>query len=100
MLSTRLVRTRRSVVGISFGASRKLPKRPVPPTRNVPPATVPSFRNSRRRIIVPLHLTRECPLGLRRQQHCTPQDLAESYLCAAGFETGWLFEISRRTVSR
>src|SRR5258708_22235971 len=51
MLSTRLVMTSRSIVGISLGAARRLRKRPVPPSKIVPPVTAPSFRNSRRCMI-------------------------------------------------
>src|SRR5260370_12513889 len=56
MLSTRLVMTSRSIVGISLGAARRLRKRPVPPNKIVPPAIAPSFRNSRRCMIGLLHL--------------------------------------------
>src|ERR1700730_11114862 len=56
MLSTRLVMTKRSTVGISFGAAKRLRKRPVPPNKIVPPATAPSFRNSRRCMIGLLRL--------------------------------------------
>src|SRR5260221_4647522 len=51
MLSTRLVMTSWSTVGISLGAARRLRKRPVPPSKIVPPVTAPSFRNSRRCMI-------------------------------------------------
>src|SRR5579864_2331074 len=54
MLSTRLVMTSRSTVGISLGAAKTLRKRPVPPSKTVPPAIAPSFRNSRRYMIGPL----------------------------------------------
>src|SRR5216684_1916780 len=56
MLSTRLVMTSRSTVGISLGAARRLRKRPVPPNKIVPPAIAPSFRISRRCMIGLLHL--------------------------------------------
>src|ERR1700686_1219178 len=56
MLSTRLVMTRRSTVGISLGAAKTLRKRPVPPSKIVPPAIAPSFRNSRRCMIGLLYL--------------------------------------------
>src|SRR5216684_1903950 len=56
MLSTRLVMTSRSTVGISLGAAKRLRKRVVPPNKIVPPATAPSFRISRRYMIGLLHL--------------------------------------------
>src|SRR5713101_1521689 len=48
--------TSRSTVGISLGAAKRLRKRVVPPNKIVPPATAPSFRNSRRCMIGLLHL--------------------------------------------
>src|SRR5258707_14207182 len=56
MLSTRLVMTSRSTVGISLGAARRLRKRPVPLNKIVPPAIAPSFRISRRCMMGLLHL--------------------------------------------
>src|SRR5216683_28807 len=67
MLSTRLVMTSRSTVGISLGAAKRLRKRPVPPNKIVPPAIAPSFRISRRCMIGLLHLRLD--VEPRRNQH-------------------------------
>src|SRR5260370_16823174 len=67
MLSTRLVMTSRSTVGISLGAAKRLRKRPVPPNKIVPPAIAPSFRISRRCMIGLLHVRLD--VEPRRNQH-------------------------------
>src|SRR5579859_7288090 len=56
MLSTKLVMTSRSTVGISLGAAKTLRNRPALPSKIVPPAIAPSFRNSRRCMIGLLYL--------------------------------------------
>jgi hypothetical protein len=55
----------------------RLPKRPVPPSKTVPPATAPSLRNSRRCMMTFfLYETREFLLDFENGQDYTPKSLA------------------------